>query len=308
MARIVDVDVGNKEKLCDICKALSVPARIDILKLIENKGMSISEISERLNIPQSSVTFHIKVLEKADMINIEERPGTRGTMKLCTRKTDYINISAYEKNSNINEYRSFEMPVGAYYDFDVMPTCGLAGEEGIIGIEDKPYSFYLPDRVKAGILWTAGGYVKYCFPNVLSPEASPCRLMFTLEICSEAPNYHEDWKSDITFVVNELEIGTWRSGGDYGSRRGRLNPLVWEAGSTQYGVMVGIEINADGTWINGKKYSDVTVHNIFERKRPFIGFEICNKPDAAFIGGFNIFGKNFGDYAQDIIMGIEYKN
>lgn len=78
MARIVDIDVGNKEKLCSICKALSVPARIDILKLIENKGMSISEISEELNIPQSSVTFHIKVLEQADLINIEERPGMRG--------------------------------------------------------------------------------------------------------------------------------------------------------------------------------------------------------------------------------------
>lgn len=308
MARIVDVDVGSKEKLCDICKALSVPARIDILKLIENKGMSISEISESLNIPQSSVTFHIKILEKADMINIEERPGARGTMKLCTRKTDYINISAYEKNSNINEYRSYEMPVGAYYDFEVMPTCGLACEEGIIGIEDKISSFYLPDRIKAGLLWTAGGYVKYRFPNVLSLEASPCRMMFTLEICSEAPNYHEDWKSDITFKVNGLEIGTWQSGGDYGSRRGRLNPPIWEAGSTQYGVMLGIEINSDGTWINGRKYSDVNIKRIFKHTQQYIGFEICNKPDAAYIGGFNIFGKNFGDYPQDIIMGIEYRN
>lgn len=100
-----------------ICKALSVPARIDILKLIENKGLSISEISDKLHIPQSSVTFHIKVLQEADLINIEERPGNRGTLKLCTRKTDYINISAYEKNSNINKYISYEMPIGGYYDF-----------------------------------------------------------------------------------------------------------------------------------------------------------------------------------------------
>lgn len=188
MARVVDIDVGNKEKLCSICKALSVPARIDILKLIENKGMSISEISEKLNIPQSSVTFHIKVLEKADMISIEERPGMRGTLKLCTRKTDYINISAYQKNSDINEYKSCEMPIGAYYDFDVTPTCGIAGEQGIIGVEDKEASFYLPDRIKAGLLWTAGGYVAYRFPNVLPAGAKPYKLMFTLELCSEAPN------------------------------------------------------------------------------------------------------------------------
>lgn len=308
MARIVDIDVGNKEKLCSICKALSVPARIDILKLIENKGMSISEISEELNIPQSSVTFHIKVLEQADLINIEERPGMRGTLKLCTRKTDYINISAYQKNSNINGYKSFEMPVGAYFDFDVMPTCGIAGEQGIIGVEDKITSFYLPERIKAGLLWTAVGYVKYRFPNMLPPEAHPCKLMFTLEICSEAPNYHEDWKSDITFKVNDFEVGTWRSGGDYGSRRGRLNPAVWEAGSTQYGVMLGIEINTEGTLINGKRCSDVNINMLFQEERRYIGFEICNKPDALYIGGFNIFGKNFGDYAQDIIMGVEYRN
>lgn len=116
MSRIVNVDVGEKEKLCNICKALSVPDRIDILKLIESKGLSISEISEQLGIPQSSVTFHMKALEKADMISIEERPGMHGTMKLCTRKTDYINISAYEKNSDINHYQSCEMPIGAYYD------------------------------------------------------------------------------------------------------------------------------------------------------------------------------------------------
>lgn len=308
MSRIVDIDVGNKEKLCGICKALSVPARIDILKLIENKGLSISEISERLNIPQSSVTFHIKVLESADLISIEERPGMRGTMKLCTRKTDYVNISAYQKNSDINEYRSCEMPIGAYYDFDVMPTCGIAGKEGIIGTEDKVTSFYLPERIHAGILWTAGGYVKYRFPNLLPEGGKALKLMFTLEICSEAPNYHEDWKSDLTFRVNGAEIGTWRSDGDYGARRGRLNPEIWENGSTQYGVMLGIEVNEKATLMNGKKYSDMTVDRLFGVKRPYIEFEICNKPDAVYIGGFNLFGKTYGDYPQDIVMGIEYRN
>lgn len=306
MSRIIDIDVGKKEELCMICKALSVPARIDILKLIENKGLSISEISDKLHIPQSSVTFHIKVLQEADLINIEERPGNRGTLKLCTRKTDYINISAYEKNSNINKYISYEMPIGGYYDFSVFPTCGIAGENGIIGVEDKVSSFYLPNRIHAGILWTSAGFIKYRFPNTLPQNSNPVKLMFTLEICSEAPNYHEDWKSDITFKINEKEVGTWRSNGDYGNRRGRQNPAIWEDGSTQYGVMVGIEINSKGTWINGRKYSEVTVHNLHMEEKPYLEFEICNKPDAAYVGGFNLFGKTYGDYAQDIVMGVEY--
>ena len=308
MSRIVNVDVGEKEKLCNICKALSVPDRIDILKLIESKGLSISEISEQLGIPQSSVTFHMKALEKADMISIEERPGMHGTMKLCTRKTDYINISAYEKNSDINHYQSCEMPIGAYYDFDVYPTCGLADENGIIGVEDRVDSFFLPARIGAGILWTSKGSVSYRFPNFLGNDSRPIKLMFTFEICSEALNYHEDWKSDITFRVNGLEVGTWQSGGDYGARRGRLNPPSWENGSTQYGVMVGIEIDENGTRINGRRYSDIRIDEVFAQPRKYIEFEICNKENAMYIGGFNLFGKKFGDYKQDIVMGLEYRN
>ena len=33
---------------------------------------------------------------------------------------------------------------------------------------------------------------------------------------------------------------------------------------------------------------------------------IGNKPDAKNQGGFNLFGKHFGDYNQDILFSIEY--
>ena len=307
MSRIIDIDVGHEEKLCAICKALSVPARVDILKLVENKGMSVGEIAEKLDIPQSSATFHIKILENADLINVEERPGRRGTLKLCTRKTDYINISAYQKISDINKYLSYEMPIGAYFDCKVAPTCGLGDAKGIIGVEDKAASFYLPERIHAGILWTSSGYLKYKFPCFLSKNCKIVKLMFTLELCSEAPNYHENWKSDITFLVNGVEIATWQSGGDYGSRRGRLNPDSWEPGSTQYGVLVGVEINETGTLLNGKRCSDVALDRLEMDGSEFVELTICNKPDAMYIGGFNLFGKTFGDYAQDLVMGIEYR-
>ena len=38
----------------------------------------------------------------------------------------------------------------------------------------------------------------------------------------------------------------------------------------------------------------------------YITVRIGNKPDAVYIGGFNLFGKNFGDYNQDIVLNIEY--
>ncbi|MEI3204121.1 MAG: hypothetical protein V8S73_05705 [Lachnospiraceae bacterium] len=38
-----------------------------------------------------------------------------------------------------------------------------------------------------------------------------------MEICSEAPGYKEDWKSDLTLWVNDVEVGTWTCPGDLGA-------------------------------------------------------------------------------------------
>ena len=70
--------------------------------------------------------------------------------------------------------------------------------------------------------------------------------------------------------------------------------------------MVGIEIGSKGTWINGRKSSEICVHDLWMKEKPYLEFEISNKPDAMYVGGFNLFGKSYGDYAQDIVMGIEY--
>ena len=38
----------------------------------------------------------------------------------------------------------------------------------------------------------------------------------------------------------------------------------------------------------------------------YIDVRIGNKEDARYIGGFNLFGKSFGNYEQDIVMSVEY--
>ena len=47
---------------------------------------------------------------------------------------------------------------------------------------------------------------------------------------------------------------------------------------------------------------DAVPDRILSLDREILG----NKPDAKYIGGFNLFGKEFGDYAQDIILNVEY--
>jgi len=306
MAKIKDFTLENIKEICEFGKAISSPVRLEIIKLLYQDNYSISQIAEALELPQSSTAFHLKLLEAADLIRMEEQPGSHGTMKVCSRKQDYANLCFLPRSSQINQVVSIEMPVGSFVDCSIFPTCGLYTPSGVVGMEDKEYSFYLPERMNAGLLWTSKGYVQYKFPNQLPAGRLPVCLSFAMEICSEAPGYAEDWKSDITLWVNGIECATWRCPGDFGSRRGRLTPPLWPNGSTQYGIWVKWEIRRDGTYINGEQASKVRLSDIAIPEKPFVAMTIGNKKNARYEGGFNLFGKTFGDYPRDILMEIEY--
>lgn len=306
MAKIKELLLEDTDEICELGKAISSPVRLKILSLLVESNLNIGEIAKKMNLPQSSTAFHLKMLEKADLVRMEERPGNHGTMKVYSPKTDFANICFLPRNMDINETARMEMPVGAYVDCAVFPTCGLCAVDGVIGMEDKEYSFYMGDRYRAGLLWTSRGYVTYRFPNQLQPNRRPVSLKFSMEICSEAPGYAEGWKSDITMWVNGKECAMWRSTDDYGSRRGRLTPKFWPEGSTQYGILVVWEIKSDGSYVNYTKVSDINIGDLEIEKTPYIEMMIGNKEDAKYAGGFNLFGRTFGDYEQDILMELEY--
>lgn len=306
MAKLKDFDIEGIDELCDLGKALSSPVRLKILRLLYEESLIIGEIARKLELPASSTAFHLKILEQAGLIRVEEQPGTRGNTRLCTRKIDHVTINLVKKNAIVDEMFSTEMPVGAYTSCQISPTCGMYGLEGCIGNEDVEYCFFYPERMKAGILWTSSGYVEYKFANGVPKNRKPKKIAVSMEICSEAPGYREDWKSDITVWMNGIECGTWTCPGDYGARRGRLNPPNWPDGSTQYGNQMIWEVRKEGSFINGKKVSEITIDELQLMKQPYVAVRIGNKPDAHYVGGFNLFGKHFGDYNQDIIMTIEY--
>ena len=76
--------------------------------------------------------------------------------------------------------------------------------------------------------------------------------------------------------------------------------------ATQYGILNRLEINKDGSFLNNKKTSDIKIDDLGIDKLQNIPIRIGNKDDAEYIGGFNLFGKGFGDYPQDLILTIIY--
>lgn len=309
--RDISLSMNNEphlERIALIGKALSSPARLQIMNYLKVEPKSIQEIAAGLGLPVSSTALHISILEEARLVVTESQPGLRGTMRvcLCTTESILINVS-HPDFDPAGKSISVEMPVGGYHSWDVEATCGLADENGLMEHCDTPIAFYSPHRLRAQLLWFQQGYVEYRFPNSCDPIAEEQEISFSMELCSEAPGYMENWPSSITISVNGNELGTYCSPGDFGRRRGLLTPEVWQYGRTQYGLLKTFSVRGDGGYIDGELVNPaLTIADLALKQHPYISLLIEIRPDAQYVGGINIFGERYGDYAQGIIMRIVY--
>ncbi len=301
-------NTAHHAHITKIGKALSSPIRLQMMNLLKINPTSLLEISEAMGLPVSSTALHIKCLEDARLIITESQPGIRGSMRVCLCTTQSIHIDAAEQALDQEDKTiTVEMPVGNFYQWEVEPTCGLADENGSMDTYDNPKSFYSPYRMNAQLVWFQQGYVEYRFPNHCDNHILPEEISFSLELCSEAPGYMENWPSDITISINNQELGIYRSPGDFGSRHGLLTPAVWQHGRTQYGLLKTFSVRKNGGYIDGVMVNPkINIENLNLNMNPFISLKIEIKSDAEHIGGINIFGEKYGDFKQGIIMRIIY--
>lgn len=290
----------------ELFKALASETRVRILELLAQSEMNINELAQALNTSQPTVTKHTQLLEQIGLIHTEYKPGVQGMQKRCRLAYDRFIISFEPTEPVQNRVEEIEMPVGLYTLVHPTPTCGLANKERIIGFLDDPQSFFDPERATAQLLWMAEGFVEYVFPCTLGADVEIRRLELLMEVCSEAPNYDNDYPSDITVWINGVEVGTWTSPGDLGGRRGRLNPPWWNDYMTQYGMLKIWSVDAEGSYVDGTPVSDTTIADLMLVPHQPIMVRIGVKPDAEHIGGFNLFGRGFGNYEQDLVLRLHY--
>ncbi|HHX62511.1 MAG TPA: helix-turn-helix domain-containing protein [Epulopiscium sp.] len=306
MSKEIALGLDDKEQLTIVAKALSSEVRIEIIKLLNLMSLNVNEISERLEIPASTAALNVKVLEEAGLIHTELQPGTRGSMKLCSLKRGLIKIQLNSAFIDINSTSFINIPIGNYVDCKVTPTCGLVNDKVYIGAEDDQRSFYKPEHTGAQLIWFHSGYLEYRFPNNDIQGKLVRSIEISMEICSEAPNYQNDWPSDITLWINDIECGMWTSPGDFGGRRGILNPPFWSDGSTQFGILKTWKVTSKGTFIDGKPVGQVKIQDLKLVEGDYASFRIGVKEDAENVGGMNIFGEKFGDHNQNIVIRLEY--
>lgn len=305
MDTIKVLQLGMDEAV-EIGKVIANEHRMNILKILSTGPHNVNELAEKLGLPFSTTAVHVKRLEDASLITTELVPG-RGTQKVNTKIYDRIVIDLFTEPSNKEKnVITIDMPIGEYVDCEAEPSCGLVGERDYIGMQDDPRAFYEPGRREAQLLYFRLGYVEYRYPNRIPYGKKAAEVEFSMEICSEAPYHKLDWPSDITLWVNDTEIGTWTSPGDFGGQRGFNTPEWWTIHFTQYGLLKHWKINESGSFLDGTRISDVTVENLNLQEKPFISLRIGVKKDAFNTGGLNLFGTDFGNYRQGIIMNLRY--
>jgi predicted transcriptional regulator len=290
----------------DLFKALGSDIRVEIVKiLLDNNGMNMNELASRLNITNGALTSHIKKLEECGVVTVSSETSGHGNQKICSVHLDKILIDLQDETKDENVYTT-SIKVGLFSDYEVYPTCGIASGSQLIGQVDDTRYFSHPDRYHADILWFTKGHVDYVIPNFIPFSQKIDEICISAELSSEAPGVNNVWPSDIYFYLNDVSLGYWTSPGDFGDVKGIFTPDWWFPNWNQYGLLKLIVINRHGTFIDGLKISDVSIDEFDLTSNSKIKFRFAVDKDAEHPGGFTIFGKTFGNYAQDIKVGINY--
>lgn len=297
---IVDPEEGT-----DVLKALASPARVKVLKLLHMQGaLNVNEIAQALDLPQSSVSANVQLLEEAGLIRTETQRARKGNQKICHTLFDEVLVMFKDAPARTTDNEiEVAMPLGLYTSCEVSAPCGLCSRDGIIGLLDVPDTFLEPGRMGAGLIWFTRGYVEYQFPNNIKlMNGAVAAIEFSMELSSEVPGTDANWPSDITVSVNGIDIGTWTSPGDFGDQRGVYTPDWWKLKGSQYGMLKTFRVTGSGTHVDGMKISPVALKDLDLEQHRSIRLRISVRDDARHPGGINIFGRGFGNYDQDIVM------
>ena len=294
-----------KEQLA-VFTALGSEVRIQILNLlIQNGRMSMNDLAHSLGLTNGALTSHIRKLESCDLIRINPDSSGHGNQKICEPHLEKILFDFSKAHASGNEYHS-HIRVGQYSSCLIYPTCGLSTTKEILGKVDDARYFTHQKRFEADILWFTKGYVEYMIPCVIPRNAVITRINISAELSSEAPGSNAEWPSDLHFFLGDVLLGVWTSPGDFADVPGLFTPDWWYSSWNQYGLLKTLSVREDGTYMDDEKLSEVTIDDLKLNPRRPMYFRIAVPDTAEHIGGLTIFGRDFGNYNQDIEFTISY--
>lgn len=292
--------IDTSTKSLPVLQALVNETRLGIVNQLAIKEMNIGEIAKALAISNAITTRHVQQLEDAGIVKTRRCPGKFGLQKIVALAIDQIGIEFPEKI--FPEYRHYhaDVKVGHFTDYHAEPTCGLASEEGHIGMADQPRSFLDSQRVNAQLVWTSKGFLEYKIPNLVQADDHLELLDISFEIASEFPISNNTWPSDITYYINGKKLGSDTVHGNYADVRGRLTPTWWPDTCSQYGELKHIRINQYDTSIDGVPTTDLNINDLALKETDYFTLRIASEELMDSVGGLTLFGARWGNHEQNI--------
>jgi predicted transcriptional regulator len=153
MEKLMELNADDKERLCRVARALSVPVRIDMIGLLFHKSYSILDLARELHLPASSTGVHVKILEEAGIISTHRKTMDGINVKVCRLDKVLVHMILRTSTANLNEISTVQIPIGSYTVCEASGRCGLISDTAFIGVEDDPRSFYLPEKNTAQLIW-----------------------------------------------------------------------------------------------------------------------------------------------------------
>ena len=305
--RHISLSLDELDRLCPVAKALASPMRVKMISLLGIRPMNVNELAEALSLPVSTAALNVRQLEEAGLISTEIQPGIRGAMKLCSRRIDSVSMRLINDIHDDMGALTMQLPIGSYSCADAIQSeCGMVSDHAWISETNTPRTFYHPDRFAAQMLWFNSGELEYRFSLGEVDPSQVAFIEFSMEMSSNAPMYREDFKSDIHVSVNGVTLGTWTSPGDYGGRRGRLNPSWWSDTSSQFGLLKTWRVDTSASTLDAEPLSSVCLADLKLDAHDYIALRVGVSADSEHVGGLNLFGEKFGDFAQGIVMRVGY--
>lgn len=290
----------------ELFKCLASETRLKMIQLIEQQPRNISEMANILQVSPGIITRHVEYLERCRIVECETVSGQRGMQKMCSLCMDETTLVFRQTKNCRSDRKLLSIPVGQFTAYDVKATCGLCSADSIIGMQDDPRYFSTPARINAALVWFASGWLEYTIPCFAFSQRPIKAISISMEICSEAPDYNDDYPSDIYFHFNGKRIGYWTSPGDFGIKRGVYTPSWWIDGC-QYGMLKTIRITERGITLDGEMLSSLTLQDILEDGKTDLIMRIESPENAVNAGGVTIHGKGFGNYDRNIEVEIEFE-
>lgn len=291
-----------------VIHALDSQTRIVIVNQLAKQPMTVTNLATFLHYSKAIISKHIKALKEAQIIYETESTTGDRRQKVLAVKTESILINLPEKIYPEFERIDHEIPYGNYFAVtDIAPTCGMASTQAVIGEMDDPDVFLSPERLSASLLWFSQGSVEYVFPNSMKGH-QPELIDISFELSSEFPVSNNNWPSDITFWLNDIELGTLTVPANFSDVRGKLTPNWWPSNYSQYGLLKHLRIHQTDTGIDGRRLSSIRLQDLALNTSTTLAFRIGIKKQSPHQGGLTLFGSGFGNHPQSLHVTCFYTN